>query len=64
MLRLELAGSRAPTAATDPLLNFLNGGLMMAFLLIMQYRPVLTLAKSPLIIASDCTITRPCKTIF
>jgi hypothetical protein len=47
-----------------PLLNFLNGGRITACLLMMQYRPARTLARSPRIIASDCTITLPLKTIF
>lgn len=47
-----------------PLLNFLNGGRITACLLMMQYRPARTLARSPRIIASDCTITLPLNTIF
>lgn len=49
---------------TNPLLNFLKGGRMTAFLLIMQYLPVLTLARSPRMIASDWTIHFPFRTIF
>lgn len=49
---------------TNPLLNFLKGGLMTAPLLIIQNLPVLTLAKSPLMMASLWTITLPCSTIF
>lgn len=49
---------------TYPLLNFLKGGRITAPLLMMQNRPVFTFAKSPLIIASLCTITFPCKTMF
>lgn len=36
-----------------PLLNFLYGGRITACLLIIQYLPVFTFARSPLIIASD-----------
>ncbi|KAH9417407.1 hypothetical protein DERP_007405 [Dermatophagoides pteronyssinus] len=41
---------------TNPLVNFLNGGRITAFLLITQYRPTLTEAKSPRIIHPSCTI--------
>ena len=35
-----------------PLTNFLKGGLITALLLMIQLRPILTLAKSPLMIQS------------
>ena len=38
---------------TYPLLNFLNGGRITALELIIQCLPTRTLAKSPLIMASD-----------
>lgn len=49
---------------THPELNCFNGGRMTAFLPMTQNRPVLTLAKSPRIIAPVCTITLPFNTIF
>lgn len=49
---------------THPELNCFSGGRMTAFLPITQYRPVLTLAKSPRIIAPVWTITLPFRTIF
>ena len=49
---------------TYPLLNFLNGGRITALELIIQCLPTRTLAKSPLIMASDWTIFFPLSTIF
>lgn len=53
-----------PLENTHPELNCLNGGRTTAFWLITQYRPVLTFAKSPRIIAPVWTITLPFNTIF
>lgn len=47
-----------------PLLNCLKGGRMTEFFEIMQYRPVLTFARSPRTIAPLSTITLPWRTIF
>ena len=41
------------TPSTNPLLNFLNGGLMTLLLLITHWRPILTFARSPRRIQSD-----------
>lgn len=41
---------------TNPLLNFLNGGLMTDRELMTQCLPILTFARSPLMIQSDCII--------
>lgn len=49
---------------TYALLNCLKGGRTTAPLLITQYLPVLTLARSPRIIAPLCTITLPWRIIF
>lgn len=49
---------------THPELNCFKGGRMTAFLPMTQYRPVLTLAKSPRIIAPVWTITLPFSTMF
>merc|ERR1719470_465810 len=47
-----------------PLLNFLKGGLMTALLEITQCLPTLTLARSPLMMASDCTMFFPLRMMF
>lgn len=47
-----------------PLLNCLKGGRMTEFFEIIQYRPVLTFAKSPRTIAPLSTMTFPCSTMF
>ena len=41
---------------TYPLLNFLNGGLITALLLMTQCRPIRTFARSPRTIESDMTM--------
>ena len=47
-----------------PLLNFLNGGRITALELTIQCLPTRTLARSPLMMASDCTMFFPFKTMF
>ena len=44
------------SSSTDPLLNFLNGGLITLLLLMTHCRPILTFAKSPRRIQSDWMI--------
>jgi len=51
-------------SAIYPLANFLKGGRMTDRLLKMQYWPILTLAKSPLIILSPIIIFFPFRIMF
>lgn len=47
-----------------PPLNFLHGGLTTDPRPTKQYRPILILARSPLIITPDCSMTLPLSMMF